>query len=128
MLSLFTFNTFIFTVTVELCYISLYSRPPCSRRVHTSLYKQCSGGRGPAHSLGGTVVMNGCQGLALPADGWGGCMLMAYCFKALACCNLQRCKSLSPRNPINLSQPENAVRNKKSGGPGGRWEEGCWVI
>lgn len=72
MLSLFTFNTFIFTVTVELGYISLYSSPPCSCCVHTSLYKQSSGGRRPARVLGGTDVMNGCQGLALPTDGWRG--------------------------------------------------------
>lgn len=40
--------------------------------------------------LNGMDVMNGCQGLALPADGWGGggSMLMAYCFKAFARCNL----------------------------------------
>lgn len=47
-LPLFALNTFIFMVTVELDHISLYSSPQYSCYVHTSLHKQCGGGRGPA--------------------------------------------------------------------------------
>lgn len=66
-LSLFSFNTFIFMVTVELGYISLYLSPPCSCCIHTSLYKQCSVGLRPACSVA--------QMWWMAARGWH-CLLM----------------------------------------------------
>lgn len=89
-------------------------------RLFISSAAGAAGAAGSARSLGGTDVMNGCQGLALPADGWGGgCMLMAYCFKALACRNLQRCKSLSPPQPhqfVTARKCSQKIKNKKGKG------------
>lgn len=90
MLPLFISDTFIFMVTDELGYISLYSSPPCSCCIsYISLLAVQKGL--PACSLALWYGGDEWQplGFAMPADGFGGeSMLMAYCFKAFTGRNL----------------------------------------